>query len=224
MSHLHLAPVLSTLAAPTNLRDQVSHSLRVSITSGELEPGRVYSVPALAATFGTSATPVREAMLGLARERLVEVVPNKGFRILEVSLGELAQIDEVRMLLEPPAVASLAGHLSSLQLEGLRSHVDLILNHAHEGDVEGAADAAFAFRDTLLSQCPNNQLVDTIRTLRARARAGYPKTSINWVRFAASQYGLIEALARGDREKILRVVGYEVSRFGPGLRQVASQA
>ncbi len=224
MSHPILAPAHATLAAPTNLRDQVSHSLRMSITSGELEPGRVYSVPGLAATFGTSATPVREAMLGLARERLVEVVPNKGFRVLEVSLSELAEIDEVRMLLEPPAIASLAGRLSSLQHEGLRSHVDVILNNAHEGDVDGAAEAAFAFRDTLLSLCPNTQLVDTIRTLRARARAGYPKTSINWVRFAASQYGLIEALAGGDKEKVVRMIAYEVSRFGPGLRQVASQA
>ncbi len=224
MSHLYLAPERSTPAAPINLRDQVSHSLRVSITSGELEPGRVYSVPGLATTFGTSATPVREAMLGLARERLVEVVPNKGFRILEVSLGELAQIEEVRMLLEPAAIASLAGRLSSLQYEGLRSHVDVILNNAHQGDLDGAAEAAFAFRDTLLSLCLNTQLVDTIRTLRARARAGYPKASINWVRFAASQYGLIEALARGDTEKVVRVIAYEVSRFGPGLRRVASQA
>jgi len=224
VSHAYVAAATGAPAMPINLRDRVSQSLRESITSGELQPGRVYSVPALATTFGTSATPVREAMLGLARERLVEVVPNKGFRILEISLRELAQIDEIRMLLEPPAIASLAGRLSSLQCEGLRSHADSILNHANEGDNAGAAEAAFIFRDTLLSLCPNAQLVDTIKTLRARARAGYPKSSIDWTRFAATQYGLIEALAKGDREKVVRAIAYEVSRFGPGLRQVASQA
>ncbi len=196
----------------------------MSITSGELAPGRLYSVPGLAATFKTTATPMREAMLGLARERLVEAVPNKGFRILAASLDQLAQIDDVRMLLEPPAIASLAGHLSSLQYEGLRSHIDVILDNAHQGDLDGAADAAFTFRDTLLSLCPNTQLVDTIKTLRARAGAGYPKTTMDWVRFAASQYGLVEALAKGDKKKVERVIAYEVSRFGPGVRQVASQA
>ncbi|MFF4607591.1 GntR family transcriptional regulator, partial [Streptomyces sp. NPDC001339] len=60
------------------LRDQVSHALRAALISGELRPGVVYSAPTLAGDFGISATPVREAMLDLAREGLVEPVRNKG--------------------------------------------------------------------------------------------------------------------------------------------------
>ncbi len=222
MSHLTLASPASMLGSPLNMRDMVTRSLRASIASGELKPGRVYSVPALASTFGTSATPVREAMLGLSRDRLVEVVPNKGFRVLEVSLTELVQINEVRLLLEPAAIASLAGKLTPLELDGLRAHVDAILENAEDGDRDAASAAAFVFRDVLLRLCPNTQLVETIVALRTRSRAGYPETSIDYSRFAATQYSLIEALGEGDADKVSRTIAYEVSRLGPTLRRVPS--
>lgn len=222
MSHTSLESGALTLGASLSLRDRVARSLRASITAGELKAGRVYSVPTLASTFGTSATPVREAMLTLSREQLVEVVRNKGFRVLEVGPAELAQINEVRLLLEPPAIASLAGRLSPPELEGLRAHVDQILEQAQRGNKAGASAAAFVFRDVLLRLCRNDQLVDFIVSLRTRSRAGYPETSIDYSRFAATQYGLIDDLAAANKQKVARTIAYEVSRHGPTLRQVPS--
>ena len=222
MSHSSLESGALTLGASLSLRDRVARSLRASITAGELKAGRVYSVPTLASTFGTSATPVREAMLTLSREQLVEVVRNKGFRVLEVGPAELAQINEVRLLLEPPAIASLAGRLSPPELEGLRAHVDQILEQAQRGNKAGASAAAFVFRDVLLRLCRNDQLVDFIVSLRTRSRAGYPQTSIDYSRFAATQYGLIDDLAAANKQKVARTIAYEVSRLGPPLRQVPS--
>ena len=122
--------VLPAFGRPSNLRQRVSRGLRAAVSSGSLKPGQVYSVPVLATEFGVSATPVREAMLDLARDRLVEAVPNRGFRILDVTPEELAEVNEVRMLIEPACFASLAGKLSSLELEGLRAYVDaIILQH-----------------------------------------------------------------------------------------------
>lgn len=224
MSNVSLVGAVPSLGRPLSLRDRVARSLRASITSGELRPGRVYSVPTLASTFGTSATPVREAMLSLSRDRLVEVVRNKGFRVLEVSRTELAQINAVRLLLEPPAISSIAGRLSPLEQDSLRAQVDLILEHARRGDEAAASDAAFVFREDLLNLCPNTQLVDTIVALRTRSRAGYPETSIDYSRFAATQDRLIDDLAAGDHEKVARTIAYELSRLGPTLRQVPSGA
>ncbi|MFD8019876.1 GntR family transcriptional regulator, partial [Streptomyces lavendulae] len=61
----------SLIKAQERLRDQVGHALRAALIAGELRPGSVYSAPGLAAELGVSATPVREAMLDLAREGLV---------------------------------------------------------------------------------------------------------------------------------------------------------
>src|SRR6188472_1730558 len=63
-----------------SLRDRISKSLSAAITSGELAPGTLVSVPTLASQFDVSATPVREAMLDLEQRGFVEPVRNKGFR------------------------------------------------------------------------------------------------------------------------------------------------
>ncbi|GGX55096.1 hypothetical protein GCM10010341_90060 [Streptomyces noursei] len=89
------------------LRDQVAHALRAALISGELRPGEVYSAPVLAEDFGISATPVREAMLDLTREGLVEPVRNKGFRVTEVNERDLDQYSEIRTLIEVPMVGRI---------------------------------------------------------------------------------------------------------------------
>jgi DNA-binding transcriptional regulator YhcF (GntR family) len=104
-----------------NLRERVLRALRAAIISGELTPGEVYSAPSLAATFGVSATPVREAMLDLAKENLVVVVPNKGFRVTVVDEEQLDQITAVRRLLEPPVVAEVTDLVPAEDFAGLLS-------------------------------------------------------------------------------------------------------
>jgi len=86
-------------------RSRIIHALRAALVAGQMQPGEVYSAPALAARFGVSATPVREAMLELVKEGLVRTVPNKGFRVSELSDRELDEITEIRLLLEcrPPS-------------------------------------------------------------------------------------------------------------------------
>ena len=110
----------SLITAQERLRDQVAHQLRAALIAGELRPGSVYSAPGLAADFGVSATPVREAMLDLAREGLVEPVRNKGFRITEVSERDLDQYTEIRALIEIPIVGRVTRTADPAQLEALR--------------------------------------------------------------------------------------------------------
>src|ERR1044072_7571002 len=69
---------LPALRARQNLREEITQPRRASVIPGELRPGVVYSAPSLAAQFGVSATPVREAMLDLAGEGLVDVVRHQG--------------------------------------------------------------------------------------------------------------------------------------------------
>lgn len=214
------AVVLPVFGRPTSLRQRVSRALQSAVAAGSLKPGQVYSVPTLAADFGVSTTPVREALLDLVRDRLVEPVRNRGFRIIDVDPKELAQVNEVRLLVEPAAVASLAGVLSPLHLEGLRAYVDVIEQAAAQGERTTAAEAAFELREVLLSLCTNAVLVETITRLRAIARAGYPRVSIDYAKFAATQYALLADLEAGEHDKVARTIAYEINRFSPLLRPV----
>ncbi|KJY46878.1 GntR family transcriptional regulator, partial [Streptomyces sp. NRRL S-444] len=91
-----------------SVRGQVLDALRAALVDGELVPGEIYSGPALGERFGVSATPVREAMQQLALEGAVECLPNRGFRVLSRTPRALAELAEVRALLEVPVMLRLA--------------------------------------------------------------------------------------------------------------------
>jgi DNA-binding GntR family transcriptional regulator len=153
-----------------NLRERVLRALRAAIISGELTPGEVYSAPSLAATFGVSATPVREAMLDLAKENLVVVVPNKGFRVTVVDEEQLDQITAIRRLLEPPVVAEVTDLVPAEDFAGLRQLAQDIVDGARAGDLAQYTEADREFHLRLLGYSGNQRLVDLVAELRGQTR------------------------------------------------------
>jgi DNA-binding GntR family transcriptional regulator len=153
-----------------NLRERVLRALRAAIISGELTPGEVYSAPSLAATFGVSATPVREAMLDLAKENLVVVVPNKGFRVTVVDEEQLDQITAIRRLLEPPVVAEVTELIPAEDFAGLRQLAQEIVDGARAGDLAQYTEADREFHLRLLGYSGNQRLVDLVAELRGQTR------------------------------------------------------
>jgi DNA-binding GntR family transcriptional regulator len=172
---------LPTFSHRSNLREQVADALRAAVVTGQMEPGRIYSAPALAMQFGVSATPVREAMLDLVKQGLVEVVRNKGFQVTGVSDDELDQIAEIRLLLEPPAGAIAARLATASDVAELRPLAQAIIDAAATPDLISYIDADREFHSKLLTLAGNRRLVDVVRDLRAQTRL----------------YGLSELVSRG---------------------------
>src|SRR5690606_41341335 len=128
-----------------SVRGQVLAALRTALVSGELRPGEVYSAPALGERFGVSATPVREAMQQLALEGAVEVVPNRGFRVVERGARELAELAEVRALLEVPVILRLAHSVPAERGAALRPRAEATVRAASSGCRATYVDADRAF-------------------------------------------------------------------------------
>lgn len=180
---LQREPALPSFGARANLRDQISETLRAAVISGELRPGVVYSAPSLAAQFGVSATPVREAMLDLAKEGLIDTVRNKGFRVTELSEKDLDDLSELRALVEVPTVRRIAeAGVAAGLLEELRPLAAAIEDAAERGDLITHVAADMEFHLKLLALAGNPHLVETVRSLRARSRI----------------YGLRSLAARGE--------------------------
>jgi DNA-binding GntR family transcriptional regulator len=153
-----------------SLREQVSNALRAAVISGEMVPGVLYSVPSLAVQFGVSATPVREAMLDLSREGLVETVRNKGFRVTEMTDQQLDEITELRALIEVPTVAHLAESIEPEQVEMLRPYAEQICAAAAAGDLLAYVEADRQFHRALLDLSGNQRLSEVVGELRAQTR------------------------------------------------------
>src|SRR5262249_24753644 len=167
-------PALRAISRTENLRDQVSDELRAALISGRLRPGVVYSAPTLGEMLGVSATPVREAMLDLVREGLVEVLRNKGFRVTVLNDRQLDQFAQVRLLLEVPTMGDVAAAASDPRivdaLEGLRPRADEMARAAHDEGMIRFIQLDTDFHTGFLALAGNAELVKIVGDLRNRSR------------------------------------------------------
>lgn len=152
------------------MREEFAARLRTAIVTGRLRPRRTYSVPELAKQLGVSITPVREAILDLAKEGLVTIVKNKGFRVSAVSETELDEITQLRSLLEVPAVVAQVGKLDVARLSELRRKAEVIVVAARADDLPAYLAADNEFHLFLLEGYGNRLLLETVTELRHRTR------------------------------------------------------
>ncbi|MGW0512936.1 GntR family transcriptional regulator [Streptomyces olivaceoviridis] len=189
----------------SSYRERVADALRAALIAGELRPGDVYSAPSLAARFGVSATPVREAMLDLAKEGLVDTVPNKGFRVTAVSDRQLDEYTHVRALIEIPTVVDLARTADRVSLEALRPAAREIVTAAVAGDLIAYVEADTRFHLGLLALAGNAHLVEVVADLRKRSRLYGLTALVEAGRLLASaeeHLELLDALLERDEKAV----------------------
>ncbi len=167
---MQTASHLTVVKKNVSLRETVTLALRAAVISGEMKPGEVYSAPALGKRFGVSPTPVREAMLDLVKEGLVTSLPNKGFRVTEVSDEDLDEITALRLLIEPPTVHLVTPLIDDAGLARLRGMAETIVDYAVAGDLVQYTEADRAFHIAILEFSGNKRLIALISELRSHTR------------------------------------------------------
>jgi GntR family transcriptional regulator, rspAB operon transcriptional repressor len=105
-------------------RAQVYDLLRDAIVSLELTPGERILDSAWAMQLGVSRTPVREAVLQLADEGLVDVVPQRGTFVARISATAVREADFVREALETAALRAAAERLDATSRDRFRANLD----------------------------------------------------------------------------------------------------
>ena len=102
-------------------RDRVFRAIRTALLSGGFHPGERIKIRPLAASLGTSLTPVREALMMLVVAGALENTPNKSIRVPLLSPKEIDELKEARILLEGYAAAAATEHASEDQISTLES-------------------------------------------------------------------------------------------------------
>ncbi|MGN8545983.1 GntR family transcriptional regulator [Bradyrhizobium sp. 13971] len=97
--------------------DAVREALRAAISSGELAPGLQLRQDELAARFGTSRIPVREALRQLEAEGFVTFLPNRGAVVSDLSIDEVIELLEIRIALECHALRLAIPAMGEIDLE-----------------------------------------------------------------------------------------------------------
>lgn len=149
-----------------SLTAQVSTTIREAILTGELEPATLYSVSQLAQDLDVSRTPVREALLKLADAGLVKVERNRGFRVVRRDAEHVAEVFELRLLLEVPATGQAARRVEPELLDALDAELDAMQAAAREGDERLFMQHDRTFHDTVLAAGGNRLLGTVVANLR----------------------------------------------------------
>lgn len=159
-------------AVPASRTDWAHRRLKGAILTGELGPGAKLVVETLAARWAVSPTPLREAFQRLGGSGLVELTSQRGARVAPFSLAEAADLYEIRLLLEPRAVAqSIRASDDGHRAEVLAAHQRLARAAAGRPcDPVELAEAHLAFHTALVARCPSAWLRRLVALLAEHAQ------------------------------------------------------
>ena len=190
-------------------RSQICTELRRSIIMGHRAPGERLSVESLADSYGTSVTPIRDALQMLSEAGLVTIKPRSGYFITRITLKQLRDLLELREILELAAVRRAANHITEAQLDALKS-----VHAGYTGDDDESYDRytqenrQFHF---LVAQASGNQeLADTVAHLHDRL-ARFMVICHAGETMEKTHARIIEALATQDAESAQQALQNELA-------------
>lgn len=116
-----------------NLSDRAYLSLRDALMRGQLRPGERLRLRPVAARFGISPTPMREALLRLVVERALTLDARGTVMVPSLTLEQLLEIRAIRVALEGNAAAAAAAHASEAEIAALEEiHAGILTAHSRE--------------------------------------------------------------------------------------------
>ena len=152
----------------TSIREQAVQLLRDHIAQGVIDYETRLVDHEIAVGLGVSRMPVREALLQLKNEGVLEGT-SRGFVLKIYTPQEIANTFEVRFLLEPAAAAQACQHRSEAGLQLMQTAVDRVASAHEANEPLLSLKASWQFRAAWVSMVPNPQLVETMQRLRDRA-------------------------------------------------------
>ncbi len=223
-SDRHVVPMPH--AADRGRRD-VSESARVyawlrqGILDVTLVPGAVLPESDVAMRFGTSRTPVREALLRLAEEGLIEIRPQRGTYVSRMRLDRLEEALFVRAAVEGAILRELAARHDHVALaDALGRAVAAHAAAVERGDTAATLEADAAFHHALVDASGRPGLWDVIgkaRDMHHRVRALAAPESLNARTALADHRGIVRAIRAGSGELAAKRLAVHVGRNAPSL-------
>jgi DNA-binding GntR family transcriptional regulator len=202
---------LGRLAGPAaSLADQAA------VREGRLAPGRLYSAYQVAAELGVSRSPVREALMRLAEAGMVEFERNRGFRIVIPGPSDIAEVFQLRLLLEVPAARRAARDVSPGLAAALTAELDR-LRTAVGGDAATFMRHDLQLHRLILDGAGNARLTALVANLRDTARTLGASTvgrSRGLAEIAAEHEPVVAAIVAGDRAAAGAAMAAHLTRTG----------
>ncbi len=202
-------PISERNPARTTLTERALESIRTRIVEGELSLGEAVTESALAAELSMSKTPVREALLQLKREGLVEVQPKRGSFVFRLGGDEVRQISDFRCLLEREALVGSMAHSWGQLVDRLEPCVAAMTEAIRSGDLPAYRRLDAEFHSSIILYCGNLFLIEAYRQIGFRIQALRTRLSVrpeNNVRTQEEHETIVAAIVARNRPEAVRLL------------------
>lgn len=149
-------------------RELAYEAIRERILSGEFRPGQALSELALAESFRASRTPVREALMRLEEEGLIEIVPRRGPTVRLLAPQEMYEILLVREALESLAARIAASRISLAQVRQLRTEWEELRDTLSDDLLETIDQKSREFHVVVTEASEHRMIAQLLASIRGR--------------------------------------------------------
>lgn len=206
-----------TAEPSSNLREQILVHVRSEVISGRAKPGTVFSVPSLSTELGVSTTPVREALLELARDGLITPMRNRGFRVEPMTVAAMDNLFDMRVLLESHALVTVAraGLTDTAELKRLAEAVGVAVDAE---DMTGYLITDREFHRALVERANNPLLTKMVMQLRGDMRLygiDSPEGRKRQKLSVKEHFQMIELAKNGDTAGIAKLIALHILSWKP---------
>lgn len=201
--------------------ETVRVELEREISDGILIPGDALDEEALAARFGVSRTPVREALLHLSVLGIVTIAPRTGIYVSRLSMPELLALTEMLAELEASCAKLATRRIGPDEAAALKQVHQESLIFEQGGDAQGYARCNAQFHEILYQACRNPPLAAEIAHIRSRTRVYRQSVFQNQLRIRRSREDharILEAVLAGDAPAASEAT---LEHIAGGLRDLA---
>lgn len=178
--------------------------LRSAIISGELAGGQRVVEADLCARFNVGRAAIRNALLELSTQGLIEREPNRGARVRTFTFDEAKQIAEVRMLVEGLCAAKAAERATKKEAAGLKKIVKEMATKVRQGDLLGYSDLNTTLHRVILEMAGQPVATNVVEQLRSQAARHQFRVALIPGRTQTSlkeHEAIVDAIAAGDARR-----------------------
>ena len=193
-----------------SLAQQGYRTIRRAIRDGKIPRGQLFSESSLAESLGVSRTPVREALLNLFRDGVVEIVPKRGYRLVELDDVAISEIRLLRAALEQVVVGRLCTMATADHVGELRSI--LMGVGFSQGDMYEIDEAFHVRMAEMAGLLQIRREILSVRGKMYLIASGTDVASLRNDKVVCEHVDLVDALERHDCAEARRIVTDHVDR------------
>lgn len=192
-----------------NLYREVADRIGDLIEHGELAPGERISEKQLCEKFGVSRTPLREALKVLAAEGLIELLPNRGARVVRLTFKKVKDTYDLMAALEGLSGELACQHISDPEIAAIRGLHDTMIEHYQNRELIAYFEVNRQIHESILAASRNEVLQEMYNNLSQRVkRVRYSKkmTQQFWSQAVRDHENMIAALEKRDSQLLGQIL------------------